>query len=147
MFPDVSATGAALTDAELGDLLKKEAEITGAFAAWRAEALMRARMGTRIPGWKLAIGRQGNRAWTDLPLVERTLNAALAGDAYERKLISPTVAEKRLKKLPEVWTGLQLNITRPEGQPTLVPEADGRAALVADAPEFGIVPSGIDLIG
>jgi hypothetical protein len=126
-----------LTDAELGAYLNKEAYVLNAFAQFRAEALGRARVGSTIPGWKLAQGRAGNAKWSDEPNAEKLLNSLLAGNAYDRKLISPTTARKRLKG--QDTAEVEKLITRSEGQLTLVPEADARAAVVAGAEEFAIV--------
>jgi hypothetical protein len=118
---------ARLSDAALAGLLNMERRVLEAFAAFRAEATNRARLGSKIPGWCLTTGRKGNREWSAQSAVEATLNKALAGDAYTRKLVSPTEAEKRLKKIEggaAVWTGLQSFVTRADGQVVLAPETE-----------------------
>ncbi|MDE2107371.1 MAG: DUF2800 domain-containing protein, partial [Patescibacteria group bacterium] len=135
-----------LTDAELGELLLKEDEITAAFASWRVEALSRAKAGATIPGWKLSKGREGPRRWTNEVEVSELLYEAIQTDAYKRTIISPTEAQKKLKKNAETWNALQPFISRSEAQPTLVPETDPRPPISLDAPEFGIVDSADDLI-
>ena len=87
--------------------------------------------GNPVPGFKLVIGRQGNRAWVNEQDAESTLKSfrLKQDEMYSRKLISPTQALKilkgseiRIKKLEEI-------ITRPEGKPTVVPESDKRPAI------------------
>lgn len=87
--------------------------------------------GNPVPGFKLVIGRQGNRAWINEQDAESTLKSfrLKQDEMYSRKLITPTQALKilkgseiRIKKLEEI-------ITRPEGKPTVVPESDKRPAI------------------
>jgi hypothetical protein len=116
-----------LSDARLADLLNTERRILDAFAAFRAEATSRARLGSTIPGWCLTTGREGPRKWGSQVAVEAALNKALAGDAYKRELVSPTEAEKRLKKIeggPAVWSALQSHVTRSPGAVVLAPQAE-----------------------
>lgn len=87
--------------------------------------------GNPVPGFKLVIGRQGNRAWVNEQDAESTLKSfrLKQDEMYSRKLITPTQALKilkgseiRIKKLEEI-------ITRPDGKPTVVPESDKRPAI------------------
>lgn len=87
--------------------------------------------GNAVPGFKLVLSRQGNRAWTSEEEAENALKSfrLKQDEMYSRKLISPTQALKilkgseiRIKKLEEI-------ITRPEGKPTIVPESDKRPAI------------------
>jgi hypothetical protein len=150
IMPDVSVPSAALDDARLGAILSTEASIKAYFDSLRGEALSRAKAGTDIPGWKLATGRQGPRAWikADEVAIGDAMYDVIEADAYERSLISPTVAQKKLlNKHPEAWAALQKYITRSEGQITLVPEADGRAPISLDIPEFeNVHETGADLL-
>ncbi|CDL86299.1 DUF2800 domain-containing protein [Xenorhabdus cabanillasii] len=88
--------------------------------------------GHPVPGFKLVGGKQGNRAWG----VEADAEAMLKGfklkqdQMYTKKLISPTQAEKVLKKdYPKKWAKLETLITRADGKPTVVSESDPRPAL------------------
>lgn len=145
-FPDLSQDTLRISAAERGALLAQWGPIKDFFDALFASALNAAKLGEATPGWKLAVGRQGNRAWANKQLAEAVLNRELAGDAYDRTLISPTTAEKKLKARPDVWTEVQSNIHRAEGTPTLVPEADMRPALPAMS-EFGVVADASSLLG
>lgn len=102
---------------------------------------VRARLlgGRPVPGYKLVEGKRGSRAWTDETAAERALaGAGLSdGDIYERKLITPTKAEKALKKNP-AWAGLADLIVQPAGKPTIAPQSDKRPPYTgaADLSEF-----------
>lgn len=91
--------------------------------------------GQKVPGYKLVIGRQGNRAWRDVEGAENALKTfkLKEDERYTKKLISPTQALKLLKDSPKRIAKLEGFITRPEGKPTVVPESDKRPAInIAD---------------
>jgi hypothetical protein len=143
-IPDALHTSRLSEDA-LGALLRREAEVLSAFAAFRAEATARARMGSRIPGYALTTGREGPRKWASETAVEAALNKTLAGDAYKRTLIGPPEAEKRLKKEhKDVWVALQSHIIRSPGELRLAPEAEVPNPLAASEFSFPDVRSGTD---
>jgi hypothetical protein len=88
--------------------------------------------GQEVPGFKVVIGKQGNRAWLDERAAEKALKAAKVGASvmYEKKLISPTTAEKLLKKNnPVAWEKMQNVIIRAPGKPSVAPVTDPRPAL------------------
>lgn len=93
--------------------------------------------GVEVPGFKLVVGREGNRAWDKAKDVEEILKRMKIkeADMYDRKVISPTKAEK-LAKLgrigPRQWKELQESIVRPAGKPTIVEITDPRPALEND---------------
>lgn len=104
------------------------------FKAVKDTATALALDGAKLPGWKLVLGRQGNRAWADEKKAEGVLIGALKADAWERKLLSPAKAEKALKaagKKPEIVDAL---VVRGEAKPILVPEADRRAEITMESP-------------
>ena len=91
--------------------------------------------GQKVPGYKLVIGRQGNRAWRDVKEAESALKTfkLKEDERYTKKLISPTQALKLLKDSPKRIAKLEGLITRPEGAPTVVPESDKKPAInIAD---------------
>lgn len=109
--------------------------------AIRAEVERRLLQGTQVPGYKLVEGKQGNRAWVDQDKVEEAMKAMRikADDMYDKKLISPTTAEKLLKTDPKKWDKLKELITRASGKPSVAPATDKRPALAvhtATADEF-----------
>jgi hypothetical protein len=146
-FPDVTQKALSMTDDELGRILQRKAEIMKAFASWEAEAFTRAKQGGHIPGFKLVDGRKGPRKWEgDEEKISEILYEAIEADTWERSLISPTTAQKKLKKHPDAWKALQLFIVRAPGQLSLVPDVDQRAPVPLDAPEFAVVDNASDLL-
>ena len=90
--------------------------------------------GGTVPGLKLVAGRQGPRKWSDAKEAEEILRRALRVDeVYDRKVISPTSAEKLMKdgRIKERnWAKLSSLITRSDGKPSVVTEDDPREAMV-----------------
>lgn len=118
-----------------GEALAKKFKAIAMIKSWikAVETRVQAQLqqGNAVPGFKLVVGRQGNRAWTNEEEAENALKSfrLKQDEMYSRKLISPTQALKvlkgseiRIKKLEEI-------ITRPEGKPTIVPESDKRPAI------------------
>ncbi|MBE8793262.1 DUF2800 domain-containing protein [Klebsiella pneumoniae] len=89
--------------------------------------------GHPVPGFKLVTGKQGNRAWSDEEAARVLLKDQFrykTEEVFDFKLISPTKAEKLIKKAsPRRWTKVEALITRADGKPTVAPESDPRPAL------------------
>lgn len=94
----------------------------------RAEALMLEGLNAPgiVPGWMIAEGRRGNRAWTSVDMVEETMKSmrVKADEMYTRKLISPAAAEKLFGDSVRKWNKLKAMIFQPEGKPSVVPDND-----------------------
>lgn len=91
------------------------------------------------PDYKMVAGKKGNRAWTDKDEVEQMMKKMRlkVDQMYDLKLITPTTAEKLLKKdNPRRWAKLQGQIGQAEGKATVVPASDSRPALGAAADDF-----------
>jgi hypothetical protein len=125
---ELQATDAALEDfKDLGDLTEHgiaqamdKVELVELWcAAVRAEARRLLDAGTRVPGWMLAEGRQGNRKWSDEKVTAAALRSYLGDVAFKpQQVISPADAEKKLaKKHPQAWEQLQQFIVR--GAPSI----------------------------
>lgn len=115
-------------------------------AAVREEVHRQMMDGKVIPGFKLVLGRPGNRQWTDAKTAEEMLiKFKLKQDErYTYKVITPTQLEKLFKaqRIGErQWKTAQEIITRAEPQPTVVPESDKRESWspVATAADFSQV--------
>lgn len=131
---------ALATDQQLGQVLSYRKMINQWFDVVEEEVFDRIQSGRTVPGWKLVLGNQGIRRWTDKKAAEeaiRTMRVPV-DYAYKKEIISPTQAEKLLKvSKPDgkpmlgdrQWKALQELITRNEGAPTLVVESDARPAL------------------
>lgn len=116
------------------------------------EALRRLKAGQTIPGLKLVNGK-GSRSWslTEAEIAEKLVKMGVPKSAvYETKLVSPAKAEKLTWKKKD-GTQMQLSerqlktmeseyVTKLAGALTVVPESDGRPAVVMNAaPLFSAV--------
>lgn len=163
--PPSADTGATMSDDRLAALLSMRKGIEDAFKGWAAEALTRIKGGAALPGWKLVQGRAGNRAWLDgfkypAPApgepasdfvgmtTDEILYQTLEQKAYQpKKIISPTDAQKALKRFPDAWTALQQAITRAPGTESLAPDVDPRQCVSTAIVEFeNLEQTGSDLI-
>jgi len=100
--------------------------------AIRAEVEARLFNGREVPGFKLVEGRRGNRAWGDEKAAEKLLKGfrLKTEEMYDLKLISPTKAEKVLKKdHPGQWSKAEMLIDRAPGKPSVAPVTDTRPTL------------------
>jgi hypothetical protein len=144
-FEDLTVSPKAIIAQATGDQLAAAMQKVGLVEDWckdiRAEIERRIIRGEEVPGYKLVIGKQGNRAWIDKQAVEARLKAARLRDdtMYDWKLISPTTAEKLAKAGtigPRVWKELLTFITRSDGKPSVAPVEDKRAPIsLLTAPE------------
>lgn len=103
--------------------------------AVRTKVQWELQQGNSVPGFKLVVGRQGNRSWSNEDKAEETLKSfrLKQDEMYNKKLISPTQALKITKDNPKRLSKLETLIIRPGGKPTVVPESDQRPAInIAD---------------
>lgn len=128
---ELNAEGAS--DAELSTCMAATGLIEDWIKAIRAEVERRLLAGQQVPGFKLVLGKAGNRAWRDTEVVETTLKSMRlrVEEMYDLKLITPTTAEKLTKGDkpvigPKQWKKLQDHITRAEPKPSVAPESDKR---------------------
>lgn len=102
--------------------------------AIRERVIEELKAGVAVPGYKLVRGRAGYRKWDiDDAAIEKTLKGMRlkAEEMYTRKVISPTVADKLLRKTsPKKWKKLESCIVKPEGSLNVAPESDKRPAVV-----------------
>lgn len=127
-----------LTDQDLAAALKQVDEIENWCRDIGTEALKRALAGIKIPAFKLARGRKGNRSWRDDAEAGAMLEMLLPVDqCYKpRKPVSPAEAEKSLKRIGTSVQPLAPLITQSDGALSLVREDDPRAAVDAPKVEF-----------
>ena len=88
--------------------------------------------GQTIPGFKMVRGRKGHKKWNNDDIGE-ILEESIGEDAYVKEVITPSVAEKLMKKNhKEDWADLQELITQPDGKLTIAPESDKRPPVVIE---------------
>ncbi|HFG9433226.1 TPA: DUF2800 domain-containing protein [Salmonella enterica subsp. enterica serovar Cotham] len=122
-----------LTNEQLADIYSQVGLIEAFCKAVCDRVSAELNAGHPVPGFKLVTGKQGNRAWSDEEAARALLKDQFrykVEEVFDLKLISPTKAEKLIKKAsPRRWTKVEALITRPEGKPTVAPESDPRPAL------------------
>lgn len=105
-------------------------------AAVRTEVQRRLTLGEPVSGWKMVLGREGNRKWADeeaalKAVLAATADADLTADDFktEPKLLSAPQIEKLLKK-HKVKLDLEPLVVRNPARPTLTTFDDPRPAWV-----------------
>lgn len=146
-----AATEAVATadDERLATLMDAADMIEGFAKAVRAEVERRLLAGSFTDArYKLVEGRQGARSWIDEEQAEAALKAMRlkSDEMYDRKVISPTSAEKLLGEANKrKWAKLQPLITRSDGKPSVAPASDKRPALsMAIAEQFEELPAEVE---
>lgn len=129
--PDAAGELGSAGDNYLSMAMAKVGLVEDWCKAIRAEVERRLLRGDTVPGYKLVEGKLGNRQWTSQDEAEAVMKSMRLkqDEMYERKIISPTAAEKVLKQNPAKWEKLQKLITRNPGKPSVAPAADKRPAL------------------
>ena len=133
IIADASSRVPLLTIEELAEIYNQADAIESWLKAVRDRVNSELNAGHPVPGFKLVTGKQGNRAWSDEEAARALLKDQFRykdSDVFSMKLISPTKAEKLIKKAsPRRWTKVEALITRADGKPTVAPESDPRLAL------------------
>lgn len=128
-----------LTDAEIGDLLTRGAQLVQWYNDLTDYALEALLGGGSIPGYKLVEGRSV-RAFDDADAALQCIEAAGYDKAmlYDYKAKSLSELEKVLgkKAFSEI---VGSHVVKPRGKPTLAPESDKRAAYNTAAANFAEV--------
>jgi len=108
----------------LSNLLGAADLIEGFVKAVRARAESALLKGEDVPGYKLVAGKQGARAWSNEEEAEKLLKSfrLKQDEMYDKKIISPTTAEKVLEESPSRWEKLQEVISRKNGARVLPAE-------------------------
>ncbi|MEM8575544.1 MAG: DUF2800 domain-containing protein [Pseudomonadota bacterium] len=118
-----------LSPQERSALLNDLDILTGYADAVRAESIGMLMRGQPIPGFKLVEGKT-NRKWADEEAAGKALARKLGTkDAYTRKTIPITQAEKLLGKGNSL---IAKHTIKPPGKPTLAPESSPKPALEFD---------------
>lgn len=131
-----------LTDAEIGDLLVRGANLVKWYKNLEEYALTALLDGKPIPGWKAVAGRSV-RTFSDQDAAIAAVIAAGYDESlvYDRKPKTLTELEKLMGKT-EFADKLGSFVVKPLGKPTLAPESDKREPYSAAAADFAGVANG-----
>lgn len=125
-----------LTDAQIGDLLIRGAELVSWYKDLEEYALSTLLNGGEIPGWKCVAGRS-LRTFTDQDAALKAVIAAGYDESlvYERKAKTLTELEKLMGKT-EFAEKIGQFVIKPVGKPTLAPMSDKREPYNPAASDF-----------
>lgn len=143
---------ATMDDQQIRQIMEAAPLMRQLLEAVEKEAQRRLEAGQSIPGLKLVNGR-GSRAWNlpDDQIAEKLIKMGIPkGSVYETKLVSPakaekltwekrdgtkvSLSEKQLKRMDQEY------VSKLAGKLTVVPESDGRPAVIMNAaPMFSAV--------
>jgi hypothetical protein len=128
-----------MDDAQIRQILEAAPLMRQLLEGVEAEALRRLQAGQTIPGLKLVNGR-GSRTWA-LPeeqMAEKLVKMGIPkGAIYETKLVTPAKVQLTDRQLKTMETEY---VVKMAGKLTVVPESDGRPAVVLNAaPLFSAV--------
>lgn len=125
-----------LTNAEIGHLLVRCADLVAWYKDLEEYALKSALEGEEIPGWKVVAGR-ANRTFSDADAAIQAVIAAGYDEAlvYERKAKTLTELEKLMGKA-EFAEKIGQYVIKPVGKPTLAVVSDKRPAYNPAAADF-----------
>jgi hypothetical protein len=125
---------AVITPEELAELYNQIDAIERFCNGVRSRVISELNAGHPVPGFKLVEGKLGNRAWSNEEEAKALLKDQFRyknEEVFDFKLISPTKAEKLIKKAsPRRWPKVEALITRADGKPVVAPESDPRAAII-----------------
>jgi hypothetical protein len=145
VFTDIPTDGELkdihkLSNKELGELLPRVDTLVNWAKSLESHAFKELNSGGTIKGYKLVMGRAGNRRWISDKTAEAHLDSlGLEKDTiFSKKINTPTQICRILKerKIPVGETENFWN--SPEGKPTIAHESDKRAE---------ILPPSIDVFG
>lgn len=135
-FEDLDSPNAdTLNDEQLRLALENKKLVISWLDAVENLVKLRLESGEKFEGFKLVAGRS-LRNWGDSEVAECKLVELLNGDAFEKKLLSVSKAEKALGKNKKLIQDL---IVKPEGAPTLAPESDKRPAVNVSINDFEVL--------
>ena len=117
-----------LTHAEIGALLPRVNTLVNWAKSLEAHAFSELDKGEKIPGYKLVMGRSGNRKWTNEDDIERKLTqmGVRKSEMFSKKLLTPAQMCKIIKKKDLSVTQIETYWNSPEGKPTIAVESDSR---------------------
>jgi len=117
-----------LTHEEIGALLPRVNTLVNWAKSLEAHAFNELDKGEKIPGYKLVMGRSGNRKWTDEADIEEKLTrmGVKKTEMFSKKILTPAQMCKVLKAKDLSLTQIETYWNSPEGKPTIAVESDSR---------------------
>ena len=117
-----------LTHEEIGALLPRVNTLVNWAKSLEAHAFNELDKGEKIPGYKLVMGRSGNRKWTDEADIEEKLTrmGIKKTEMFSKKILTPAQMCKVLKAKDLSLTQIETYWNSPEGKPTIAVESDSR---------------------
>jgi hypothetical protein len=117
-----------LTHEEIGALLPRVNTLVNWAKSLEAHAFNELDKGENIPGYKLVMGRNGNRKWTDEADIEEKLTrmGIRKTEMFSKKFLTPAQICKVLKAKDLSLTQIETYWNSPEGKPTIAVESDSR---------------------
>jgi len=117
----------------IAELISKAEEVEACIKDLKLHATKILLDGDEVKGLKLVRGRS-NRVWVDIEAAGEFLSTHLdPEEMFSMKMVSPAQAEKLLDRDLRKESDFTSLIDKPEGKPTLVPEADKRMAISGSA--------------
>ena len=128
-----SIRGSALSPEDRANIIRRSDEVVRWINRLKTEALNEALSGRPLPGFKVVLGRKGNKTWLSEDDAAELLRDHMTDeDLFTRKLCSPTKVYDALgPKQAEKLVGHL--ISQRDGDPVLVPESDKRKPLDIDS--------------
>tara|TARA_B100000287_G_scaffold432308_1_gene491319 strand:+ start:418 stop:1602 length:1185 start_codon:yes stop_codon:yes gene_type:complete len=117
-----------LNNEEIGMLLARVDTIVNWAKSLQAHAFNELENGNPIPGYKMVMGRAGNRKWVDEEATEKKLTrlGIKKSEMFSKKLLSPAQMCKILKHKNISEERIETYWNSPEGKPTIALESDKR---------------------
>ena len=117
-----------ISNEELGALLARVDTLVNWAKSLQAHAFSELNAGNKVPGYKMVMGRAGNRKWTSEADIKEKLTkmGIRKSEMFSEKLLTPaqmckvvTKKDLSLKQIETYWNS-------PEGKPTIAHETDKR---------------------
>ena len=117
-----------ISNEELGALLARVDTLVNWAKSLQAHAFSELNAGNKVPGYKMVMGRAGNRKWTsEADIKEKLTRMGIdQEEMFSKKLLTPAQMCKVVTKKDLSLTQIEAYWNSPEGKPTIAHETDKR---------------------
>ena len=117
-----------ISNEELGALLARVDTLVNWAKSLQAHAFSELNAGNKVPGYKMVMGRAGNRKWTsEADIKEKLTRMGIdQEEMFSKKLLTPAQMCKVVTKKDLSLTQIETYWNSPEGKPTIAHETDKR---------------------